>query len=87
MYLCTKTCPVLRRGITTETYLMVSVDKNTLHLPVKIEEIVENKSQILTNIHIQSKTKFNLKVSIAVKGQKHTNLSKLKQMKIYIELK
>ena len=29
--MCTNTCPVLPRGITTEMYLMVSVDNNTLH--------------------------------------------------------
>ena len=56
-------------------YITVYVDKNTLHLPFKIKDNVENKSM---QTHIQSKTKTNLKISIAVKGQIHVNLSKLK---------
>ena len=59
-------------------YIMVYVDKNTLHLPSKIKDNVENKNQIYANTCIQSKTKINLKISIAVKGQIHMNLSKLK---------
>ena len=33
----------LTRGITSEMYIMVHVDKNTLHLPFKIKDNVENK--------------------------------------------
>ena len=43
-------------------YIMVYVDKNTLHFPFKIKATVENKIR-------QSKMKINLKLSIAVKGQ------------------
>ena len=68
---------MLPRGITTETYLMVYVDKNTLHLPFKIKAKVDNRSD-LGNTCTQSKTKINLKLSIAVKGQIPMNLSKLK---------
>ena len=50
-------------------YIMVYVDKNTLHLPLKIKAAVENENQIYANACIQSKTKINLKLSIAVKGQ------------------
>ena len=32
---------VLPRGITTETYLMVYVDKSTFHLPFKIKASAE----------------------------------------------
>ena len=68
---------VLPRGITTETYLTVHVDKNTLHLPFKIKAKVGNRLD-LGNTRTQSKTKINLKLNIAVKGQIHMNLSKLK---------
>ena len=57
---------------------MVYVDKNTLHLPFKIKDHVENKNQIYVNTSIQSKTKINLKIGIAVKGQINMNVSKLK---------
>ena len=57
---------------------MVYVDKNTLNLPFKIKDTVENKNQIYANTHMQSKTKINLKLSIAVTGQIHMNLSKFK---------
>ena len=54
-------------------YITVYVDKNTLHLPFKIKDNVANKNQIYANTRIQSKTKINLKISIAVKGQLHIN--------------
>ena len=34
------------RGITTETYLTISVDKNTLHHPFKIKAPREKKSDL-----------------------------------------
>ena len=78
-YTCVQTHVLpLTRGIASEMYMMVYVDRSTLHLPFKIKNNVENKNQICTNTNIQSKTKINLKISIAVKGQIHVNLSKLK---------
>ena len=79
-HLClhTNTYPSVNQGQTSEAYITVYVDKNTLHLPFKIKDNVENKNQIYANTRIQSKTKTNLKISIAVKGQIHVNLSKLK---------
>ena len=57
MSACVYSCPMLPRGITTETYLMAFVANNTLHLPFKIKATIENKNQIYANAHIQSKTK------------------------------
>ena len=69
---------LLTRGITSETYIMVYVDKNTLHLPCKIKDNVENKIRSMPTHAYSLKPKINLKLSIAVKGQIHMNLSKLK---------
>ena len=60
---------LLTRGITLEIYIMVYVDKNTLHLPFKIKDNVENKNQIYATHAYSLKPKNNLKISIAVKGQ------------------
>ena len=68
---------LLTSSITSEMCIVVYVDKNTLYLPFKRKATVENKNQIYANTCIQSKTKINLKISFAVKGQIHVNLSKL----------
>ena len=76
--LCTNTCPFVNQGQTSEMYMMVYVDKNTLHLPFKIKDTIENKIRSMQTRTYSLKPKIYLKISIAVKGQIHVNLSKLK---------